>query len=116
VLARAERLLGTPVPDDLDRRLGLSRGFGRLVHAVDSAWPVPALRKETSWPRLVARAARPSALGTAARALQSAAAEALDRARSDGPSAEPAAPATRADVEAWVSAVERVAGVPTVTR
>ena len=44
VLARARRVIDTPVPADLDRHLGLSRTFGRLVSAVDIAWPAPGRR------------------------------------------------------------------------
>ena len=109
VLARARRVLGTPVPQDLDRRLGLSRAFGTLVSAVDLAWPTPAVRAEASWPRLVARAARPSATATASRALQNAVLGALNRAR-PAPAAERRTPAGRDDVQAYFSAVEAVSG------
>jgi hypothetical protein len=115
VLARAQRVLGTPVPSDLDRRLGLSRAFGSLMSAVDRAWPTPALRGDASWPRLVARAVRPSATATATRALQNAGLGVVTRAR---PATVPEqnVQARRDDVEAWFSAVERVAGTASVTR
>lgn len=115
VLARTQRVLGTPVPPDLDRRLGLSRAFGRLVSTVDSAWPVPSVRGEASWPRLVARAARPSAVATASRTLQNAVLGAANRARPTAAPEQPV-PARRDDVETWFSAVERVAGTSSVTR
>lgn len=111
VLARAQRVLGTPVPPGLDRRLGLSRAFGPLVSAVDAAWPAAAARREASWPRLVARAARPSAAATAARAMQNAVLGAANRAR-PAPAPASGGRALRADVEAWFSAVERVAAGP----
>jgi hypothetical protein len=114
VLARSGRVLGTPVPQDLNRRLGLSRAFGTLMSAADRAWPVPAVRREASWPRLVAGAVRPSATATAFRTLQNAALRAVDRVR-PAPVAEPATPATHADVEAWFSEVEAVAGTETMT-
>ena len=65
VLARARRVLGTPVPQEprpparpLPRvRDPGVRGRPRVAHA--------AARAEASWPRLVARAARPSASATA---------------------------------------------------
>ncbi|HET6939547.1 MAG TPA: hypothetical protein VFI19_13115, partial [Nocardioides sp.] len=114
VLARSGRVLGTPVPRDLDRRLGLSRAFGTLSSTVDRAWPTPAVRNEASWPRLVARVARPSATATAFRALQNAVLGAVNRARPT-PTPAPPTPAARDDVEAWFSAVEAVAGTATMT-
>jgi hypothetical protein len=115
VLARSRRVLGTPLPADLDRRLGLSRAFGTLLSTVDHAWPAPAVRHEASWSRLVARAARPSATATAFRALQTAVVGAVNRAR---PASAPAAPTPAApdDVDAWCSAVEALVGTAPVTR
>ena len=72
MLARARRVLGTPVPEDLDGQLGLSRAFGTLVSAVDRARPTPAVRTDASWPRLVARAARPSVAATVSATLRTA--------------------------------------------
>ena len=115
VLARAGRVLGTPVPAHLDRRLGVSRAFGPLTSAVDVAWPVPTVRGEASWPRLVARVARPSAAATAARAVQNAVLGAVNRARPEAPTGRPE-PARREDVEAWISAVERAAGTSSASR
>jgi len=112
VLARSRRVLGTPVPKDLERRLGLSRAFGALVSAVDLAWPTPAVRTEASWPRLVARAARPTATGTASGSLRNAVLGAINRAR-PAPTPERPVPAGRDDVEAWISAVEAVASAAT---
>jgi hypothetical protein len=107
VLARARRVLGTPVPEDLDRQLGLSRAFQTLVSTVDLARPTAGVRRDASWPRLVARAARPSAFGTASTALRNAVLGAVNRARPD-PAREQSKPAGRDDVEAWFSAVEVV--------
>jgi Uncharacterised nucleotidyltransferase len=115
VLARARRVLGTPVPPDLDRRLGLSRGVTALGFAVDRAQPVPALRKQSSWPRLLGRAARPGAVATATRIMQSAAMVAINRSRTSSPP-KPFEPAARDDVESWVSAVEGVTGTASMTR
>jgi hypothetical protein len=115
VLGRSRRVLDTPVPRDLDRRLGLSGAFGALVSTVDRIWPIPAVRNEASWPRRVARAARPTATATAIRSLQNAALGAVHRAR-PAPAAEPLPPATHDDVEAWFSAVEAVTGTATMTR
>jgi Uncharacterised nucleotidyltransferase len=115
VLARARRVLGTPVPQDLDRRLGLSRAFEVLGSAVDRARPSPAARSEASWSRLVARAARPSATATVTRALQNAVLGAVDRAR-PAPARKQWSPAGSDDVETWLSAVEAIAGTATATR
>jgi len=114
VLGRARRVLRTPVPLDLDRRLGLSRAFGALMATADLAWPIPGVRNEASWPRLVARAARSSATATAGRALQNAVLGAVNRA-GPAPTPAPPTPAAPDDVEAWFSAVEAVAGNATMT-
>ncbi|HEU5035701.1 MAG TPA: nucleotidyltransferase family protein [Nocardioides sp.] len=111
VLARSRRLLDTPVPPDVARRLGLSRGFTRLGSVVDSRWPAPALRRESSWPRLVARAAYPTATATAAAAARNAVLGAVNRVRPEARAGR-AAPAGRDDVDAWFTAVERVAAIP----
>jgi hypothetical protein len=115
VLARARRVLGTPVPQDLDRQLGLSRAFGTLVSAVDLARPTAGVRRDASWPRLLARAARPSAVGTASTALKNAVLGAVNRAR-PAPAHAQSTPAGRDDVEAWFSAVEAVASTAAATR
>ncbi|HEX5089010.1 MAG TPA: nucleotidyltransferase family protein [Nocardioides sp.] len=115
VLARTRRVLSTSLPPDLDLRLGLSRAFSRFASAVDGLRPVPSVRGEASWPRLVARAARPGVLATASHALQNAALGAVNRAR---PAAAPTRPdrAGDDDVEAWLTAVERVAGGTSANR
>jgi Uncharacterised nucleotidyltransferase len=64
VLGRARRLLGTPVPSDLEDLLDLPAGFGRIMAVVDRLWPISSLRQDASWPRLAARAASPSVLRT----------------------------------------------------
>jgi hypothetical protein len=115
VLARASRVLGTPVPRDFHRRLGLSPAFKSVLSAVDVVWPAAGVRREASWPRLVARAARPSATATAARTLQNAVLGAVNRARPT-PAVEQRTGASRDDVDAWVSAVEAVASTARVTR
>ncbi len=112
VLARARRALGTPVPEELDRELSLSRAFRTLVAGVDLARPAPAVRSEASLPRLVARAARSSAAATASVALQNAVLGAVNRAR-PAPARERLSPARRDDVETWCSAVEAVSNSAT---
>ncbi len=115
VLARARRVLGTPVPQDLDRRLGLSRTLGVLLSAVDLAWPVPAQRAEASWPRLVARAARPGATATVGSALQNAVLGTVNRLR-PAAAADRRSPAGRDDLQAYFSAVEAAARTASLTR
>ena len=118
VLARARRVLGTPVPEDLDGQLGLSRAFGTLVSGGGPRPPIPAVRTDASWPRLVARAARPSVLATVATTLRTAVLGAVNRGRPT-PAPEQLSPAGRDDVEAWFSAVEAVsdsATAPLATR
>lgn len=69
VLGRAARLLGTPVPEGFDRRLGLGRAMTRVMAWVDHAWPVQSLRQDASWVRLITRALRPGPLRTAGTVL-----------------------------------------------
>lgn len=66
VLGRAHRLLGTPLPADLDRRLGLSRCLSRTLENIDRVWPIQRLRRDASWVRVVTKALRPHPLHTAA--------------------------------------------------
>jgi hypothetical protein len=115
VLARARRFLGTPYPRDLDSRLALSRSFGKLVAAVDLAWPAPAQRTEASWPRLVARAARPRATATVGSALQNAVLGTVNRLR-PAAAADRRSPAGRDDLQAYFSAVEAAAGTASLAR
>jgi putative heme-binding domain-containing protein len=64
VLARASALLNTPIPENLHRKLGVSTGLRMVTNAVDRLAPVPALRRDASMARLVARSARPGSNGT----------------------------------------------------
>lgn len=66
VLGRARRVLGTPVPRDFERRLGVSMPMASLLSGMDRLWPVQSLRSDESWLRLFTRALRPGVLGTAA--------------------------------------------------
>lgn len=59
VLGRARTHLTTPVPADLERRLGVTRAFRLTARATDRLSPVPSLRRSPSLARLVARSARP---------------------------------------------------------
>lgn len=64
VLGRAHRVLGTPVPAHLNRRLELTPGFGSLMTMIDRGWPVSQVWSGSSMPRRVARHVRPSAVRT----------------------------------------------------
>lgn len=64
VLGRARRMLGTPVPDDLYRRLKLSPGFPGLMALIDRGWPVSQVWSASSMPRRIAMNVRASALHT----------------------------------------------------
>lgn len=66
VLARARALLGTPLPRDLNQRLGVAPGLRLITGSVDRLQPVSTLRQEASLARLIARSARPHSYGTLA--------------------------------------------------
>lgn len=51
---RARRLLGTPVPAEFTRLLGLSRGFDAVTGVVDTLWPASRVHRDRSWPRRIA--------------------------------------------------------------
>ncbi|MDF1603441.1 nucleotidyltransferase family protein [Nocardioides sp. YIM 152315] len=120
VLGRASRLLGTPVPDDLRRRLGLSSAFEALTATVDRHWPVHRLRHDASVPRLVARGARDGALRSLASIGRNGFLGIVDRVRpltSAPPPVPPGAPPRRTPVdphavEDYLAAVEDLAHRP----
>lgn len=104
VLHRAARLLGTPLPDDLDELLGASPPFRAVTGLANRVSPVPSLRREASIARLVAKAARPGAGRTLAAIGRSGALGVRDRIR---PRSSPARqPATPDAVEFFVRRVE----------
>lgn len=105
VLGRAHRLLGTPVPEDLDVRLGLGRGTRRLMECVDRTSPVQRLRQDASWVRLVTRALRPGLLATAAAIIRRSGNGVWQRLRA--PEEEgPRLPASQSMLEAYLQRVE----------
>lgn len=105
VLRRAHRLLATPVPADLDARLGVSRGTGGLLRRVDLTWPIQTLRQDASWVRLVTRALRPGLPATAATLLRRSGNGVWQRLR--GPKKEtPRLPASGDLLEAYLQRVE----------
>ncbi|GAB3811861.1 hypothetical protein GCM10028820_03810 [Tessaracoccus terricola] len=105
VLGRGARLLGTPVPAELERRLGLGPGMRRLLAAVDGRWPIQTLRQDASWVRLVTRALRPGLLGTAGTIVGRAAHGSLNRlrrAKAQGPRV----PASAEVIDTYLERVE----------
>ncbi|WP_162606524.1 nucleotidyltransferase family protein [Jiangella asiatica] len=115
VLARARAVLGTPLPADLDRRLGISTGFRLVTATVDRLRPVPRLRRDASIPRLVARSVR----STGGRTLTTLGTRSLrgltDRLRVTGARSGPPAvrePADGEAVEKYLSAVEAQVATP----
>lgn len=108
VLLRAERLFGTPVPDDLTRRLGIGAGLTKAMATVDRVAPIQALRRDESWVRLITRSLRPSlprTLGVAVRRTAQGITSRLHRAA-------PQQPRSKADpqvVESYLARVEALA-------
>lgn len=70
VLGRARRLFGTPVPADLDSRLGLGAALSGFMATADPSLPIESLRHDESMIRLLTRALRPTFLRTAGVALR----------------------------------------------
>jgi len=64
VLGRASRRFDTPVPVDLDRRLGLARWLSFALVRIDETWPIESLRHDESWVRLITRSLRPGLINT----------------------------------------------------
>ncbi len=115
VLSRARALLGTPLPDDLAERLGISHGFRLVTGTVDRLQPVPRLRQDASLPRLVARSVRP----TGGRTLTAVGSRGLrgltERVGLTGSRSGPPAarqPADREALETYLRAVEAQAAAP----
>ncbi|NED99602.1 nucleotidyltransferase family protein [Phytoactinopolyspora halotolerans] len=113
VLARSSALLNTPVPENLDGALGISTGLRMVTNAVDRIAPVPALRREASLARLVARSSRPGSGGTltavGTRGIQGVAHRLATSRRQ--PTHLHREPADTAALEAYLRAVETHAGV-----
>lgn len=105
VLGRGHRLLGTPIPEDLEARLGLGPGMRAVLAAVDARWPVQGLRKDASWVRLVTRGLRPGLFGTVASIAGRAARGVVDRLRPTEESG-PRVPASPEVIDAYLTKVE----------
>lgn len=107
VLGRARRLFETPVPGDLRRMLGLPASFEALMAVVDRGWPISSLRQDASWPRLAARAARPSGIGTAVGMVRNGTLRVVNHVRGHPP-VEPRVPGDRQAIDSYISAVEQI--------
>lgn len=64
VLRRTQAVLGTPLPYDIDRRLGSSRAFASVTRLTDRLVGVPGIGQDASLARLVSRSVRPSTSAT----------------------------------------------------
>lgn len=60
VVGRAKRVLGTPIPADLESRLGVPLPLRALMSLTDAVTPVPGVRRSNGWSRFVARAVGPT--------------------------------------------------------
>ncbi len=105
VLGRAHRLLGTPVPTDLNRLLGLGRGLGWTMEHIDRAWPVHTLRRDASWSRLATRSLRPGLLRSGAVAVRRATRGVLERTHPIGVE-QPRIPASEQGIATYLTRVE----------
>ncbi|MBB5786214.1 nucleotidyltransferase family protein [Jiangella mangrovi] len=110
VLGRARRLLGTPVPREAEAELLSSAPYRLVLRATDRLSPVPALSREATLARIVARSARRTG-GASLRELVSRFGHGVvDRV---GPEQRPPGPtdtATRADLDVYLAGVETEAG------
>lgn len=109
VLGRAHRLLGTPIPGDLEARLGLGVGMRRVLATVDARWPAQALRQDASWVRLVTRALRPGLVATGATIVGRGANGVVNRLRSPEPTG-PRVPASPEVIDTYFGRVEATQG------
>lgn len=68
VLGRAQRLLDSPAPPGLGRRLGVTGPMAGTMRLVDLAFPIPPLRRDESWARMLTRSFDRGVPGTLGRA------------------------------------------------
>lgn len=105
VLGRAQRLLATPVPDDLARSLRIGPGMRAAFELADEHSSIASLRRDESWVRMFTKAAAPSLIATAGNILG----KAGPAVRSRWGNADTALPRTSADadvLDAFFSRVE----------
>lgn len=109
VLRRAHDVLGTQLPPDLDRSLGVSGTVRLLAATADWLSPVPSLRKDASLARLVARAVRPTGRQMATEVVRRGRTAATQRAwrRSEPRRWSQRPQADAAALEAYLSTVEK---------
>ena len=106
VMGRARRVLGTPLPADLDDRLGVPVPL-RLLSSVTDRWaPVPDERQSAGWPRFLARAARTTTGGTVRAAVLHALRGVRERAAPDTRDDPARRPADEQSLEVFLAAVE----------
>lgn len=109
VLGRAHRVLGTPIPDDIEARLGLSSVQQRLLAALDRAQPAQSLRRDESWLRLVTRALRPRLAGTLGSVVNRAVRGVLHRVQGTDPKPPLLEPPSQDVVDEYLTRVEAAA-------
>lgn len=111
VLGRARRLFGSPVPADLDRRLGLGAGLSKAMALADRTWPIESLRRDASLIRLLTRALRPTLPRTAGVVLRRAGQGVVTRLGRRAPG-KPRSAADPLVIDAYLTRVEAL-GTPT---
>ncbi|WP_158564391.1 nucleotidyltransferase domain-containing protein [Jiangella anatolica] len=110
VLSRARRVLGTPFPADVEAELLPSTAYRLVLRATDRLAPVPALTRDASLARIVARAARRTG-GASMRELASRFGHGVvDRVGPERRTSGAAETATRADLDIYLDGVEAEAG------
>lgn len=108
VLGRSRRLLGTPMPADIESRLGLGPGMRRLLPAVDRRLPIQRLRQDESWVRLVTRGLQPSLAATAGSVIARMARGVFNRAATTRPNT-PRVSASARVIDTYLTRVETAA-------
>jgi hypothetical protein len=110
VLTRARRLLGTPFPAEVEAELLSSAAYRMVLRATDRFSPVPALRREATLARIVARSARRSG-GASLRELVSRFGHGMvDRVGAEQRPPGATDTATRADLDVYLDGVEAETG------
>ena len=112
VLGRAQRVLGTQVPADLDSRLGVPRPIRAVLALTDRVAPVPNGREDAGLARFVARAVRRSTVETMRAATRNGARGLKERAVRESDDARDRLGADETSLEIYLAAVESAAGSP----
>ncbi|QBX54639.1 hypothetical protein EXE58_03580 [Nocardioides seonyuensis] len=106
VMGRARRVLGTPVPADLDSKLGVPLPVRALMSLTNRTAPVPDVRKGTGWSRFIARAVGPTTGATVWAAATHALRGLTERVRTRRGADRERVPADERSLEVFLSAVE----------